>query len=716
MGGNNTENGFFFKPDYGDYGPVDYSRYNAALDATDLKLQEVYTGLPALNALVTAWATVDEMLLLFPAAPTYVDGDTFTMPGDFTGWFTDGKRIQIDLGTDGLKSNVVATSSFADGVTTVNLTRSNLTSNLVQGWVTMSRNGVFPYGPGFVNALDFTADGTPLLAGLQAALAAIGTSNQKTLVLPSGAWPITADQTIPANITLRPERGATFAVSNGKILTINGKFEGGLTQVFTCTGTGKVSFGPGSARSGATEWWGAKADGATDCTTAINAAIKCGIGKIVFAEGTYNFTNLVCDDGRVPSPDDQSGWLSGVWMEGAGMGRTILKQTAASGAALFFGTAYITVAAGMRNLTVKGSATEYVAGNHGVDTRNVAWGFSLENVEIRDFGDRGLYVHDNSYLTNGYNIIVRFCWNYGVDWASDVAPQNYGGNESQTIGLKIFGCVNGLHLNNVYSHDFYNVCIDDEWGIGSGHAIQIHYCNLINFYGGYVEWNWAVNTSVVDIESSTKANLNGMLVSSGTGTGYGTPTALVKIHGAGAAQNSIKNCRLGSWGPDTLPLAISNESGVNGNIFEDIQFVGSFTNKYADAGTETQIRDGGAWTAFNDSNRPLWVEGNSTSGEGFGVKVRGDNVSRVSMMPNGHLRFGSGAITPDVDLYRLDVGQLYTPAQFIAGGNLSCSDSAWNGSHVTLGAYHFWVDATGKLRIKSSAPTSDTDGTVVGQQ
>jgi hypothetical protein len=42
--------------------------------------------------------------------------------------------------------------------------------------------------------------------------------------------------------------------------------------------------------------------------------------------------------------------------------------------------------------------------------------------------------------------------------------------------------------------------------------------------------------------------------------------------------------------------------------------------------------------------------------------------------------------------------------------------SAWNGVHLRLGAYHLWVDATGDLRIKSSAPTGDTDGTIVGTQ
>jgi len=39
------------------------------------------------------------------------------------------------------------------------------------------------------------------------------------------------------------------------------------------------------------------------------------------------------------------------------------------------------------------------------------------------------------------------------------------------------------------------------------------------------------------------------------------------------------------------------------------------------------------------------------------------------------------------------------------------------GAHLVIGAYHLWVEAaTGKLRIKGSAPTADNDGTVVGTQ
>lgn len=49
------------------------------------------------------------------------------------------------------------------------------------------------------------------------------------------------------------------------------------------------------------------------------------------------------------------------------------------------------------------------------------------------------------------------------------------------------------------------------------------------------------------------------------------------------------------------------------------------------------------------------------------------------------------------------------------GVNIAVNGS-WNTSHFVLGTNHLWVDSSNKLRIKSSAPTSDTDGSVVGTQ
>jgi hypothetical protein len=49
--------------------------------------------------------------------------------------------------------------------------------------------------------------------------------------------------------------------------------------------------------------------------------------------------------------------------------------------------------------------------------------------------------------------------------------------------------------------------------------------------------------------------------------------------------------------------------------------------------------------------------------------------------------------------------------------NFFMANSAWNGTGLPeMGSYVLWVDAAGRLRIKSGLPTSDTDGTIVGAQ
>ncbi len=43
--------------------------------------------------------------------------------------------------------------------------------------------------------------------------------------------------------------------------------------------------------------------------------------------------------------------------------------------------------------------------------------------------------------------------------------------------------------------------------------------------------------------------------------------------------------------------------------------------------------------------------------------------------------------------------------------------SSYSGKYpLRLGDYYVWVDSTGDLRIKSSEPGSDADGTIIGTQ
>lgn len=70
---------------------------------------------------------------------------------------------------------------------------------------------------------------------------------------------------------------------------------------------------------------------------------------------------------------------------------------------------------------------------------------------------------------------------------------------------------------------------------------------------------------------------------------------------------------------------------------------------------------------------------------------------------------GADDLGADIALVRVEV-KIPAADSFIFG-------SAWNDpSHPVLGAYHLWIDAAGRLRIKSGAPAADTDGTIVGTQ
>jgi Pectate lyase superfamily protein len=123
---------------------------------------------------------------------------------------------------------------------------------------------------------------------LATAITAIG-SAKTVLSIPAGNWPVAANLTVPANLTLKLTHGAVLTIATTKTLTINGPLDAGLYPVFSCTGTGKVTFGPGSVQAALPQWFGATGDGTTDDTAALNAtvaAVPVG-GVIHLIPGTY---------------------------------------------------------------------------------------------------------------------------------------------------------------------------------------------------------------------------------------------------------------------------------------------------------------------------------------------------------------------------------------------------------------------------------------------
>ena len=223
-------------------------------------------------------------------------------------------------------------------------------------------------------------------ATLQDAITAIG-SNNVILRVPAGTHVISSDLTIPANIILRPERGVILSVATTKTLTINGFLEAGCCQVFSCTGTGKVLFGPGAVKEIYTEWWGGSANNSTKNDAAMASAItslSLHGGAIKLNSGTYLFDAEVLISPPVS-------YIKRINIVGSGMFATMMKWTAATNGIRIDGATGDTtiVASGsIRELTLHGNDIAL----DGVTAKDI-FQFELDRVFVEFFVRRGVYIH-----------------------------------------------------------------------------------------------------------------------------------------------------------------------------------------------------------------------------------------------------------------------------------------------------------------------------------
>lgn len=114
-----------------------------------------------------------------------------------------------------------------------------------------------------------------------------------------------------------------------------------------------------------------------------------------------------------------------------------------------------------------------------------------------------------------------------------------------------------------------------------------------------------------------------------------------------------------------------------------------------------------------DQKYPLGTTNLMNSGNNPALTIgRGEEYPRFMVEAGGRMRWGTGASYPN------DVIERNTPGIVGTHDNTKwkAGNGAWDSGHLIMGTYHFWVDTSGRLRIKNGSPASDTDGTVVGSQ
>lgn len=168
-----------------------------------------------------------------------------------------------------------------------------------------------------------------------------------------------------------------------------------------------------------------------------------------------------------------------------------------------------------------------------------------------------------------------------------------------------------------------------------------------------------------------------------------------------------------------LPTTLVNLPAENPAVFIEAANAAALRELTA-GGSPKEFRIYGAWTDSTNYERLLL----KTTASAMQVlsDFNGSGVARPLEFGNktNKWRVTAGGTLEAMTNDTFDIGGAATgrPRDIWAGRHLTSAGSgAYNTGHIIIGTYHLWItQATGVLRIKNGAPTSDTDGTVVGTQ
>lgn len=282
---------------------------------------------------------------------------------------------------------------------------------------------------------------------------------------PPETYPIADDYTVPSTVHLIAGRGAIFEVATGKTLTIEGTFAGDLSQHFNCVGTGAVSFASGTIEWVETEWFGAKGDDSTDCTTAIDKAFASYPARH-FNRGAYRY------DGKLTTAACAGGVVSG-----EGMDVSIIRFVDDTVSALVEVTGLELWSWRLKDIRLIGPGKAAGTDVHGLHIHTNTYApfrIGIERVIVEGVSGNGFYIPD-----------------WFSSWMDDCSAEHIGGNGFEVEGQQhirflgcgefnddidgwAFWCYNGRpFIQGINTGDCVNGL---RFGRASGHPLGAAYC------------------------------------------------------------------------------------------------------------------------------------------------------------------------------------------------------------------------------------------------
>jgi hypothetical protein len=268
---------------------------------------------------------------------------------------------------------------------------------------------------------------------------------------------------VPAGMALQVMPGGYF--TGAHTLTVNGTFIAGMYKVFDATVT--VTLAPNAAENALPEWWGAKGDDATDCTTAIQRALNASRAAAMgldFAAGTYRISSpiTITGDGNAirltgrglfsslkatssmagmltfPSVDSQTNWTSGSRINGLSFNGNSLAE---------YGIYGLTNHGTFENFKVTGTTTAALDISYG-------WCNTFNNLEIVSNTGDGLRLNrrgaSNSATVTTCKIFANSGFGAILQGSTAVAFYNCTFETNRKGGVFFQGNVKGFTFNTTY--------------------------------------------------------------------------------------------------------------------------------------------------------------------------------------------------------------------------------------------------------------------------
>ena len=511
-------------------------------------------------------------------------------------------------------------------------------------------------------------------------------SAKTTLVI---STPIVTDSiTVPSNVTLMVLQSGSITINPGEVLTIDGPFECGLYSAFS--GTGTVAFGGVSTVS--VEWFGGNftyaiaslptaggivSDSRTGSITQAGFTITRGV-TVELGSALYTLTGAI--------QLDAFGRLHGRGAYNTSTGTRITTASAIGSLIKTSGNDSFNHGVGVRDIYVDAAygtnsmhaGVNIGATSHGIELWTLGENSYVENIWVAYAAGSGVklygrntpwYLRNISTFENAYYGLEIDCNTDGSSAGNDYLVINLSGDNNT---LALCSIVNGSARSVL---NFINTKSERRSA-----SVQDPVFLVDNFLGSIL-----IN-GIHPFNSSTQAS------------------AVIKLINSVAPNGST----IFATAPD-ITIQNAYQSGYDYWINDTVN-----TRTVPVAGGKLSMllwEPNGPRSKFNNVNGYQEVRSNVSTGIHEKRFVTDEANPRFYSDIAGVMYWGAGgASATDTSLYRGGAGVIETTS------SIKISGAAWNAGTLRLGAYYLWVDGSGRLRIKSSAPTSDTDGTIVGTQ